>query len=258
MLNPYKTYIACFILIAVVLSAFVFSSCGSSKGSDISTDDPERAFAIAKSRYDKKDYLDAIDDFNLIKLKFSGSSIIDKSIYYLGMSYFRREEYILAVYEFETMIKSYPTSSFAEDSRYQLALSYFYLSPQYSLDQTYTRYAINEFQNFLEIYPKSKYSGEAERKIRDLKNKLALKAYRSAELYFNLGNYKAALVYYDNILNEYFDTDYADDALYGRIQALIVKKKYQDAKTDIERFEKKFASSEYLSRVKSLKTKIPL
>lgn len=232
-------------------------SCGSSGESDIKTDDPDRAFMIAKSKYNKEDYIDAIDDFNLIKLKFSGSKIIDKSIYYLGLSYYKREEFILAAYEFETIIKSYPTSSLLEDSRYQLAMCYYKLSPQYNLDQTYTRYAISEFQNFLDLYPQSKHAGEADRKIRSLRNKLAEKSFQSAELYYNLGNYKSAIVYYDNILDEYFDSDYADEALYGKIQALIKKKKYEDARNEINRFEEKFPSSQYLSKVISLKSQIP-
>jgi len=258
-LNFHNSFLKSLLLIFVLtFSTSVFYSCGSSKGSDITTDDPERAYLLAKSRYDKKDYLDAIDDFNLIKLKFSGSSVIDKAIFYLGMSYYKREEYILAVYEFETLIKSYPTSSLIEDARYNLALCYFRLSPAYNLDQTYTRYAINEFQNFVELYPRSKYANEAETRIKELKNKLSLKAYKSAELYFNLSNYKSALVYFDNVLDEYFDTDYADDALYGKIQTLIIKKQYDNAKKEIERFESRFPSSEYLSRVKSLKSNIPL
>lgn len=235
----------------------VFSSCGSS-GSNIKTDDPEKAYNIAKAKYNRGDYLDAIDDFSLIKLKFSGSSIIDKAIYYLGMSYYKREEYILALYEFESLVKNYPSSSLSEDARYMYAMSYYGLSPQYNLDQTYTRYAITEFQNFLELYPKSKYAAEADRNIQILREKLALKAFKSAELYYNLDNYRSALVYYDNVLDEFFDTKYADDALYGKIQALIHKKRYEDAKHEIERFEQKFPSSPYLSKVKSLKSKIPL
>lgn len=258
-LNFHNSFLKSFLIIAVLaLSSIVFYSCGSSKGSDITTDDPEKAYLQAKSRYDRKDYLDAIDDFNLVKLKFSGSSIIDKAVYYLGMSYYKREEFILAVYEFESLIKSYPTSSMSEDARYYLAMSYYRLSPAFNLDQSYTRYAITEFQNFIEIYPRSKYAAETESRIKELKNKLSYKAYKSAELYFNLSNYKSALVYYDNVLDEYFDTEYADDALYGKIQTLVIKKQYDKAKKEIERFESRFPSSEYLSRVRSIRSSIPI
>ncbi len=243
-------------LVIIFLSSLNFYSCGSS-GSSITSDDPEKAYFIAKSNYDKKDYIEAIDDFNLVKLKFSGSSIIDKAIYYLGMSYFKREEYILANYEFETLVKNYPSSSFSQDARYMLAMCYYGLSPDYSLDQLYTKYAINEFQNYLELYPKGKYSAEADRRIKELKTKLAYKSLKSAELYFNLGNYKSALVYYDEILEEFFDSKYADDALYGKIQTLIIKKRYEEAKNEIERFQNRFPTSNLLGNVIKLKSQIP-
>jgi outer membrane protein assembly factor BamD len=245
----------CFIFV-IILGSLYFQSC-SSGGSSLSTDDPERAYFIAKSNYDKKDYLSAIDDFNLIKLKFSGSSVIDKAIYYLGMSYYKRKEFILANYEFETLIKNYPSSSLAEDARYMLAMCYFGLSPVYNLDQTYTRYAIVEFQNFLDLYPGSKYAAETERRIQSLKSKLAFKSLKSAELYFKLGKFKSALVYYNNVINEFYDTKYADDAMYGKIQALIKKKQYEDAKAEISEFEDKFPGSTLLRSVLNLKSQIP-
>ncbi|HRI84724.1 MAG TPA: outer membrane protein assembly factor BamD [Ignavibacteria bacterium] len=243
------------LLLLIAVSALV--SCSSSDTGNINTDDPEKAYFAAKSNYDKGDYLEAIDDFNLIKLKFSGTSIIDKSIYFLGMSYYKREEYILAIYEFETLVKNYPSSEYSENARFNMAMSYYKLSPAYNLDQTYSRYAITEFQNFLDLYPDSKHARSADKRIAELKNKLAYKTYKSAELYYNLENYKAALVYYNNILEEYFDSKYADDALYGKIQVLIIKKMFEEAKKEIKRFEEIFTSSEFLSRVKTLKTRIP-
>ena len=99
-----------------------------------------------------------------------------------------------------------------EDSKYRLALCYFELSPKYNLDRTYTRYAITELQNYLDVYPSSKYSSEAEKKSCGIKEQTCFKIYSSAELYFNVEKYKSALVYYDQILNDYFDSDYADDA----------------------------------------------
>ncbi|MBL8006260.1 MAG: outer membrane protein assembly factor BamD [Ignavibacteria bacterium] len=240
--------------IILLFTSVLLNSCSSSEGSKIVTDDPESAYLQAKARYDKGDYLDAIDDFNMIKLKFSGSKIIDKAVYYLGMSYYKREEYILGVYEFETIVKNYPSSSFTEDARYHLAMSYYKLSPKYSLDQTYTRYAITEFQNFIDLYPGSKYTPEAERKITEMENKLALKLLKSAELYYTMEKYRSSIVYYDDVLEMYFDSEYADDALYGKIQALISKKNYEAALKEIERFEKYFSSSPLLYKVKNLKS----
>jgi outer membrane protein assembly factor BamD len=245
------------ILLLFISIAGIFISCSSSEQTELTTDNPETAFSIAKSKYNKGDYLDAIDDLSLIKLKFSGSSIIDQAIYYLGMSYYRRSEYLLAAYEFDYLLRNYPTSELTESALYQLGLSYTGLSPQYDLDQTYTRLAISEFQNYLEFFPSGKHTSEAERRINELRNKLALKAFSTAEIYYKLDNYRASIIYYDEVLNDFFDTQYADDALHGKIVALITRKQFAEARSEIERFEEKFPNSPLRSRVSALRSQIP-
>jgi outer membrane protein assembly factor BamD len=247
-MNIYKVTKIIFLLAVI----FIFG-CSSADKSSINTDDPEQAFRIAKANYDKKDYAQAVEDFSFMKIKFSGTGIIDKVQFYLGLSYYRRKEFILSAYEFENLIKNYSSSPFIVEARYYLAMSYYGLSPKYNLDQTYTRYAIIEFQNFLVLFPGDKLALQAETKIKELRNKLAYKDLKSADLYVKMGNYKAALIYYDNILNEYFDTDYADDASYGRIRVLITKLMYDEALKEIDRFEKKYKSSEYYNNVQKLK-----
>lgn len=246
------------IIFALCFSAVVFSSCGSSSKNDKEiNDDPEKAFDVAYKKYQKKDYYDAIEDFGLIKLKYSGTKVIDRAIYYLGMSYYMREEYVLAAYEFEYLLKNYPGSELSMKARYQLAMCYYGLSPSYNLDQTYTKYAIQEFRNFMDLYPKDPLALESEKRIIELKNKLALKEYKAAEQYMILGNYKSAIIYYDALLDEFFETDLADDALYGKILALMAKKRYDDVKKEIERFETKFRGSDLLTKVDRIKTQLP-
>lgn len=245
-------------LIVLLMFSISLYSCSSSDKSDINTDDPQRAYDIAKRNYDKKDYQQAIQDFSYIKVRFSGSKIVDKAQYYLAMSHYKREEYILAAYEFDYLLKNYPTSEFSEQARFDMAMCYYNLSPTYDLDQTYTRYAITSFQLFLELYPNSSKAPEAEAKIFALRNKLAQKTFMSAEVYKKLDDYKAAIIYYDQVLKEYFETDYADDALYEKIVILADRKKYADAREEIERFEEKFSSSPYRSRVNAIKSRIPL
>ena len=241
----------------IILAAMLLQSCSSSDKTDINAnDDPDKAFLIAKRNYDKKDYLQAIEDFSFIKIKFSGTKIIDKSQYYLGMCYFQRSEYILAAYEFEYLIKNYTGSTYSLPARYKLAMCYYKLSPKYELDQTYTKYAITEFQNFIELYPKDKLSPVAESKINELRNKLAFKEFKSGELYTKLEFYKSATFYFEQVLQEYFDTEWADNALYEKIRVLIIRKKFDEAKKEIDRFEKKFSSSDLLNKVKSLKDKL--
>ncbi len=228
----------------LALLTSVFCSCSSSDGSDIKTDDPEQAFKIAKRKFDRKDYVDAIEDFSFIKLKFPGTKIADQVQFYLAESYYYRNEYILAAYEYETMLKNYPLSPLIPDTRYKLGLSYYELSPKFSLDQEYTNYAVSELKTFLEFYPTHKNAPDAEKKLKELENKLAYKNFRTGELYMKMDNYRAASIYFSNVYEQYIDSEWADDAMIGHADALINIKKYDEAKKILEKFYKLFPKSE--------------
>jgi len=228
-------------------------SCSSGLKVTTDIDNPQEAFNIAMKNYKNEDYLQAIQDFSYIKIKFSGSNVVDKSQYYLAMSYFNRKEYILAAYEFENMLKNYPVSDLIVQARYNYAMCYYNLSPKWSLDQIYTKIAINEFLNFISLYPKDKLARDAQAKIAELRNKLAYKLLQNGKLYLDMVNYKSAIIYFDYVLNDYFDTDYAEEALYWKIYSLIKRLKNTEAIHEIERFEKKFPKGKYYKDVQKLK-----
>jgi outer membrane protein assembly factor BamD len=226
----------------------VIAGCSGS-GSDIRTDDPEKAFSIAKRRFDRGDYSDAIEDFSFLKVKFPGTSVSDKVQYYLGESYYRQDEYLLGAYEFETFLKSYPLSELVPEAKYKLGLCYYELSPKYTVDQQFTKYAVFELESFIELFPTNKNVPDAEKKLLELKDKLAYKDFKSGELYMKLDNYRSAAFYFHNVTENYIESQWADDAMAGEIEALIAAKKNDEAKKVVERFYKLFPKSPLKSRV---------
>lgn len=250
-----KKKIFSYLGILVLMTSFT-CSCSSSGGSDIKTDDPEKAFRIAKKKFDNRDYVDAIEDFSFIKIKFPGTKIADQVQFYLAESYYHRKEYILAAYEYEMMLKNYPLSPLVPDSRYRLGSCYYGLSPKYSLDQEYTQYAVNELKFFLEQYPTHKYTADAEKKLRELEGKLAYKNFRTGELYLKMDNYRAAAIYFNNVYEQYIDSEWADDAMIGHAEALIGLKKFDETKKVLEKFSKLFPNSGLKSKAARLTTTI--
>ncbi len=243
------------LLLLLIFSASLYS-CSSSDGNNIKTDDPEKAFNIAKRKYDNRDYLDAIDDFSFIKIKFPGTSISDKTQFYLADSYFHKDEFILAAYEYESMLKNYTLSPLIPETRYKLGLCYYNLSPKFSLDQEFTYYAIEELQLYVELYPEDKFVPDAEKKLKELKDKLAYKTFKTGELYMKLDDYKAAALYFKSVYEDYIDSEWADDAMIGHADALINAKKYEEAGKVLDKFYKLFPKSKLKSKADSLKRNI--
>lgn len=228
--------------------------CSSSGGSDIKTDDPLRAFDIAKRKYDRGDYTDAIEDFSFIKIKFPATEISDKIEYYLAESYYQRKEYLLAAYEFETFLKNYPLSPLFPDAKYGLGMTYYKLSPKFSLDQEYTRYAISELQGFVEMYPNDKNVSDAANRLKELRDKLAYKDYNTGELYMKMSYYKAAATYFRNVYETYIESDWADDSMIGEAEALIAAKKNDEALKVLDKFYKLFPKSDLKSKADNLRS----
>lgn len=251
-----RTFFTTYILrIGSILSLLVtLSSCHSSDV--IQNLSAEDRFERGKYKFDNRDFLEAIEDFTAITLQFPGSSVADDAQFYLGECRFQREEYVLAAYEYETLKKSMPASPLIPMAQYKIGLCYYKLSPKSSLDQNYTKKAIDEFQNFLEYFPTHTLAADAEAKILELNNRLAKKDYDTAVLYMKMENYKAATYYFDSVLEKFHDSEYAERAHFGKLEALVARKKYEDAKIEAEKFLAKYPNSEFKASVQSLRDDI--
>ena len=240
------------ILLIALLPLFLFlAGCSSSK--EVTNLSAEDRFEIGKDKFDRKKYLDAIEDFKFILLQYPGSAVADDAQFYLAECYYNRGEYLLASSEYENLIRNYPSSEFVPMSRYKLGLCYYNLSPKSQLDQTYTYKAIDALQGFIEYHPTSELVPDAEKKIHELINKLAKRDYETGLFYMRREFYKAAMIYFDSIIERYPDSDYLELAYAGKIECLLKREDYREAIRIAEEFERKFPSSELAEKVRKIK-----
>ncbi|HOJ36839.1 MAG TPA: outer membrane protein assembly factor BamD [Ignavibacteriales bacterium] len=234
--------------IFIILSlTFAFISCSSTK--DLSKLSANEKFEKAKLAYNNKDFDEAVQILQSILIEYPGREIIDSTQYYLALCRYQKEEYLMASYEFSKLIQNMPLSPLVPEAQYMLADCYYRLSPPMPLDQKYTKKAIEEFQAFIDFYPQHKLVKEASEKISILIEKLAYKDYNAAYIYERMENYNAAIFFYSQIIENYHDTKYAPLALVNKIKLEILKKRYDNAKEDIEKFKEKYSSSELLKDI---------
>ncbi len=217
----------------------------------------EQYFRYAKKLFEDEDYYEASNEFTVVTLRYPGSSVADSAQYYLAETHFKMKEYLIAAAEFEKLITNMPHSSLVPMAQYKLALSYYKLSPRPELDQEYTFKAIREFQIFIEDNPTHPLKEDALKKIAELRDKLALKEYKNAIIYRKMHEYRAALIYFDQVLENYYDTSWADDAMLGKIETYIEMEDYQSARKEVEKFKAQFPGSELMKKVQSLAKEIP-
>jgi outer membrane protein assembly factor BamD len=174
------------------------------------------------------------------------------------MTRYKRKEYILAAYEFSKLIKNMLASKLISESQYMLADCYYRLSPDFTLDQKFTRSAIKEFQAYIDFFPTSDKVPDAEVKIKELNEKLAHKEYNAAYIYSKLEFYRAALKYYDNVVETYHDTKYAPLAMYDKTRLLISRDRNADALIEVNKFLQKYPSDPLIKEMQDLKNNLEI
>jgi outer membrane protein assembly factor BamD len=199
-----------------------------------------------------KDYFDARTQFRIIILNAPGSTIVDQAQFYLAECHFNMDEYITAASEYEKLVRLYPRSALLDDAQYKIALCYDKLSPKADLDQKYTYKAIEEYQRFMEEFSASELAGEAEKRLSALRNKLAKKEFNTGNLYRKMTIYESAILSFDEVLNRFYDSQYAEPALFYKGECLLKLLRWNDARTALEEFVQKFPKSSYHSQAKSM------
>ncbi len=238
-------------VLILLLSLFACSG-----GKDTANMTPDEHLKYAMMLYNDGDYEEAVKEFQSIILQYAGNPVNDDAQYYLGMAYFKQEQYLLAAYEFSKLIRDIPASPLVPDAQFMLADSYYELSPPYSLEQSYTKKAIDEFQAFIDYFPLDKRVDEAERKIKELNEKLAEKEFNAGLIYERMEYYNAAIMYYERVFETYHDSKFAPVALYRKIKLLIDKNKKPEALKDIATFLAKYSDSEYAKELEKLQNEL--
>jgi len=220
----------------------VLASCSSTQ--ELVVLSAGQTFRDGMELFHDKDFAKARDKFDIVVKQYPASAYADSAQFYLAETYYDQEEYVTAAFEYGNVYKNYPSSRLAPDARFMIAKCYASQTPRVQLDQEGTSNAIESFQTFIDYYPQSALVPEAEKEIMELRNRLAEKYYETAELYTTMGYYKAAIVYYDLILDQYHDSNYADKAAIGKVKVLMKRHKDKDARAALEKFYSSFPNSE--------------
>jgi len=211
----------------------------------------EEQYQQSLKEFQKKHYIKAIDGFQKVVYNFSGASMVDSAQYYIAMSQFKQREYYLAAAEFERLVNTYPGSSFVDEAQYMSGLCYFKSAPgNYGLDQTELTKAIGTLEDFITDYPESDAAPEARATIDLARDRLARKHYESGRMYYRLGYYKSASIYFQTVIDDYTDTEWAARSFYYMAEIELKEKHYQDAQTKFNHFLVVYGDHEYAKKAK--------
>lgn len=246
----------------IVLIIFVLlSSCGEYekllKGSDF-----DLKKAKAKEYYAEGQYVKATELLQQILPRYRATEEAEELNWINCQAYFGMKDYYMAGTYFKGFIDQFPFGVHAEEANYMAALCDYNISAKPELDQDNTKNAIEGFKIFLNKYPNSAKADDCRKMIADLQDKLVEKSYLSAKLYYDMKQYKAAVVALTNSLKEFANTKYREQMMYLKLNSLFQyaelsyatkqKERYQATLDDYYSFMEEFPKSTYSKEVNGI------
>jgi outer membrane protein assembly factor BamD len=172
------------------------------------------------------------------------------------------KDYYMAGSYFKSFIDQFPFGKHSEEANYMSALCDYNISAKPELDQENTKNAIEGFNIFLNRFPNSPRVEECKKMISDLQDKLVDKSYLSAKLYYDMKQYKAAVVALNNSLKEYANSKYREKMMFLKLNSLFQyaelslankqKERYQATLDDYYSFMEEFPKSTYSKDVNGI------
>ncbi|MFA6809210.1 MAG: outer membrane protein assembly factor BamD [Eubacteriales bacterium] len=220
-------------ILTALLVAILLSSCGEYNKLLKSTD-YEYKYEAAKNYFAKGQYNRSATLLNDLIAILKGTDKAEESLYMLGMCYYNQKDYQTASQTFIQYCNVYPRGTYAELARFHAGKALYLDTPEPRLDQSATYSAIQQLQTFMEYFPKSTKRADAQKMIFELQDKLVMKEYLSARLYYNLGNYMgnnylSCVITAQNALKDYPYTKLRED-----LSILILRSKYEMAIYSVE------------------------
>ena len=216
----------------LVLIIMIAGSCKSTYEVVRTSNDPELIMKTANEYYEKEDYFKAQSLYELVIPFYRGKKEAEDLFYKYAYTYYNSGQYILAAHYFRNFSKTFYNSPKREEVSYLSAYSNYLMSPNYKLDQGPTETAIEELQSFINSFPNSPRVDECNSLIDEMRMKLETKAFESAKLYYDLGNFQSAVVSFDNLIKDFPETERKEE-----IRFLSIKSGHELARNSI--YEKK-------------------
>lgn len=222
---------------------------GCSGSGRVRYESPEEAVTKGLEEFEAENYTKAIEYFRgAFDFGRTHQWAADAQLF-LARSYRETEQYLLAANEYTRFTQIFRSDPRVAQAAYELAMTYYARSPSYQLDQTDTERAIQQFQLFIARYPDNELAADAESRITELREKLARKKFHSAGLYERRGLFEAAAIYYEEVFDQYYDTEMADDALLEAMRMYLRYAELSIRSAQMERLQKAEANYDRLRQI---------
>jgi outer membrane protein assembly factor BamD len=258
-------------IVGIFLFSILLVSCGE-YNKVLKLTDIDQKFEYAKRYFDEGKFSRSATLLEEVVQMRKGSSRGEEALYLLAQSYYGMKDYLTASEYFSIYYKTYPKGEYAELARYYSAYGLFLESPDPRLDQSQTFKAMDQFQDFIELYPQSERKEEAQEILFQLQEKLASKELLTVRLYYDLGdyliypfpggNYLSCVITAQNAMRSYPFSKYREEFMYYTFKSKyemamhsVDEKKdfrYRDVVDEYYSYVNEYPEGKYIKEIKRL------
>ncbi len=225
------------LLFAGLFLIFLTTSCNK-YNKIFKSKDYDYKLKMADSLFVKKKYKTAQLLYEELFPVFKQTVKFEELYYKDAYCFYYMKDYAQAQFLFKGFLETFPNSVKAEEVDYMHAYCFYRQSPKLELEQVNTNKTIGMMQTFINTHPGSARNKEATEIIDKCRVKLEFKEERAADLYYDLGQFRAAAIAYSNLMNNYPESVKGDAYKLKILKAWYRFAKQSIEEKQIERYEK--------------------
>lgn len=198
----------------------------------------------ATTAFEERDYSEATRLLEAFVQTYLADPRAPEARLMLGRAHMERNEYLTAATHFQRLVTDFPSSPLALTARLATCEAYREISPRPQLDQEYTRAAILHCQAVAEYYPGTPEAEQSQEYVDELRAKLARKVYENGMFYVRRNAFDAAIVYFQQVLDQFPETNVAPAALARMVEVYSQIGYVEEAEAARERLLQQYPQSE--------------
>ena len=241
-----------FIILLILISFLNACSKDKIKKSQIIEKDLDlqvlEAYQEGLTSLEEGDVLFAAKKFNEAEILFPQSIWAPKSALMAAYSYYRQDYYGDAIAELDRFIKIYPYDKNLDYAYYLLATSYYEQIVNEEKDLQSMTEAKKNFTIVINKFPKTEYSLDANFKLDLINQILASKEMYIGRYYFEKKKWIASINRFLNVINDYNETIYVEEALYRLVEMYYILGLESESKKYAQLLGYNYNSSEWYKK----------
>jgi outer membrane protein assembly factor BamD len=205
------------------ISTLALAGCRTTATDQPSTysDMAEYTYTQGERSFGRKDYFEAMQRYNTVRNQFPYSRFAALADLRIADAYYAQEQFASAIEQYRNFVRLYPRHEEVTYAYWRIANSFYeqmptdwwLLPPSHERDLSRTREAVREIRLFLRHFPESEYVPEAQRKLGEVRKRIAEHEFYVAQFYLRKTNHKAVVGRLTYLLTHYAGLGFDREAL---------------------------------------------